>query len=253
MKKNFMKLIMLSLSLVLSTFISGSVNVQAAPVVMSDGELFDYVYYAENNPDVVAAFGYDPTLLYQHYVMCGKAEGRLPYDVSAFSATAASAVDASAGLMVLSDGTLFDPVYYGQNNPDVVAAFGNDYALYAQHYLVCGKYEGRKPSANASSYNNSSSNNQQTNSSTTTYTQQTNNNTSYSQQTNTATENKQTVAEESNSSGKKTYILNVRSKKFHEASCGSAATIKSENKRVVTATRDELLSQGYSPCGNCDP
>lgn len=49
----------------------------AAPKTMSDGATFDAEYYAENNPDVKAVFGTDEDLLYQHYVMFGKAEGRL--------------------------------------------------------------------------------------------------------------------------------------------------------------------------------
>ena len=54
----------------------------AAPEVMPDGNVFDAEYYADNNQDVVNALGTDKTLLYQHYVMFGKAEGRLPYDPS---------------------------------------------------------------------------------------------------------------------------------------------------------------------------
>ena len=54
----------------------------AAPEVMPDGNVFDAQYYADNNPDVVNALGRDKTVLYQHYLLCGKAEGRLPYDPS---------------------------------------------------------------------------------------------------------------------------------------------------------------------------
>ena len=50
-----------------------------------------------------------------------------------------------------------------------------------------------------------------------------------------------------------TYILNTSSKKFHEPDCGSAAKISSANKGTFTGTRDQLISKGYSPCGNCDP
>lgn len=51
----------------------------AAPEMMSDGEIFDAAYYAEQNPDVTAEVGNDKNLLYQHYVSFGKAEGRKPY------------------------------------------------------------------------------------------------------------------------------------------------------------------------------
>lgn len=54
-----------------------SITAFAAPEVMPDGGMFDAEYYAQNNPDVVAAFGTDKELLYSHYVNCGKAEGRL--------------------------------------------------------------------------------------------------------------------------------------------------------------------------------
>lgn len=37
---------------------------------------FDPVYYAENNPDVVAIYGDSPEALYKHYLDYGKAEGR---------------------------------------------------------------------------------------------------------------------------------------------------------------------------------
>ena len=36
-------------------------DVKAAPVKMSDGQLFDAQYYAQDNPDVVAVFGTDQT------------------------------------------------------------------------------------------------------------------------------------------------------------------------------------------------
>lgn len=52
---------------------------------------------------------------------------------------------------------------------------------------------------------------------------------------------------------KQTYILNVSTKKFHYPSCGSAGKIKPANKSTFTGTREELISRGFSPCGNCHP
>lgn len=49
------------------------------------------------------------------------------------------------------------------------------------------------------------------------------------------------------------YVLNTNSKKFHYPSCGSGARISAKNRRDYTGTREELISWGYSPCGNCDP
>ena len=105
----------------------------AAPQTMPDGTIFDAEYYAQNNPDVVAALGTDAGILYQHYVMSGKNEGRLPY------AQTSTATNTTGTTMCLADGTVFDPVYYAQNNPDVVAALGTDANLLAQHYLQSGK------------------------------------------------------------------------------------------------------------------
>lgn len=44
---------------------------------------------------------------------------------------------------------VFDAQYYAQNNPDVVAVFGNDPAALYQHYVNHGEAEGRLPYANA--------------------------------------------------------------------------------------------------------
>jgi len=77
-----------------------TVPVQAAPRKMQDGGIFDADYYAQNNPDVVKAYGTtDPSTLYSHYENFGKAEGRLPYapgtDVSGLT-SGDTAADTSA-------------------------------------------------------------------------------------------------------------------------------------------------------------
>ena len=90
--------------LLLTSFLAGSqMTVSAAPAVMADGDIFDAVYYAQNNPDVVAVFGNDTDMLYQHYVLSGKAEGRQAYhpaeDVAAILNTAAYAAAVDATLL----------------------------------------------------------------------------------------------------------------------------------------------------------
>jgi len=50
-----------------------------------------------------------------------------------------------------------------------------------------------------------------------------------------------------------TYVLNTSTKKFHKPSCGSVNTIKESNKGTYTGSKDDLIKQGYSPCGNCHP
>lgn len=49
------------------------------------------------------------------------------------------------------------------------------------------------------------------------------------------------------------YVLNTNSKKFHFPSCSSVTQMKQSNKKLYTGTRDELIAQGYSPCGKCHP
>ncbi len=49
------------------------------------------------------------------------------------------------------------------------------------------------------------------------------------------------------------YILNTNTKKFHNPGCASVKQMKDENRKAYTGTREELLEQGYSPCGNCKP
>ncbi len=110
-------------------------TVKAAPVKMADGQYFDATYYAQKYPDVVAVFGYDQNMLYLHYSLCGKTEGRLPYDPS-FKASDNN-----------SNSSGFDAAYYAARYPDVAAVFGNDPAMLKLHYDLCGKAEGRFASA----------------------------------------------------------------------------------------------------------
>ncbi|WP_044934078.1 hypothetical protein [Pseudobutyrivibrio sp. LB2011] len=48
----------------------------------------------------------------------------------------------------------FDAQYYAQSNPDVYAIYGNDNDKLLNHYVTCGKFEGRKPYENAPEYTN---------------------------------------------------------------------------------------------------
>ena len=147
--KSFKKIIMTAVALSLSAFLV--MPVQAADNAAADEQImvrggedyidgFDPVFYANKYPDVYAAFGNDAAMLYQHYLLCGKAEGRWPNAAgpAGTSTTAAASSDYIDG---------FDPVFYANKYPDVKAAFGTDAALLYQHYLLCGKAEGRWPNA----------------------------------------------------------------------------------------------------------
>lgn len=50
-----------------------------------------------------------------------------------------------------------------------------------------------------------------------------------------------------------TYILNTNTLKFHYPSCSSVNQMSEKNKQEYTGSRDNLIAQGYSPCGNCNP
>lgn len=50
-----------------------------------------------------------------------------------------------------------------------------------------------------------------------------------------------------------TYICNTNTKKFHYPTCSSVKRMSDKNKWEVTTTREDLISQGYDPCGNCNP
>jgi len=54
-------------------------------------------------------------------------------------------------------------------------------------------------------------------------------------------------------SDKKTYIVNTKTKKFHNPDCDGAKKMSSSNKKKYKGTRDSLISNGYSPCQKCNP
>ncbi len=61
------------------------------------------------------------------------------------------------------------------------------------------------------------------------------------------------TSENETSTEKATYILNTNNKKFHKADCSSVKDIKDKNKQDYTGSRDDLILQGYEPCGRCKP
>lgn len=49
------------------------------------------------------------------------------------------------------------------------------------------------------------------------------------------------------------YIINTNTGKFHKPGCDSVAKMKAKNKKEFTGSREELIIEGYGPCGNCKP
>ena len=61
------------------------------------------------------------------------------------------------------------------------------------------------------------------------------------------------TTEEQASQEARLYVVNKRSRVFHYPTCEGAQSISPHNREEVTATRVELTSQGYTPCGACEP
>lgn len=54
-------------------------------------------------------------------------------------------------------------------------------------------------------------------------------------------------------SDKQTYIINISSKKFHKPGCEAVNKMSEKNKKTYTGTRENLINNGYNPCGICKP
>ena len=122
-----------------------SVKAKAAVKTMPDGRLFDPSFYAATYDDVYKAFGMNEALLYQHYILCGIKEKRLPYAGYEYDTTDPMLNSPYSELMIMPDGLLFDPVYYAKQYPDVAKVYGNLPSNLYLHYLLFGMNEGRKP------------------------------------------------------------------------------------------------------------
>ena len=49
------------------------------------------------------------------------------------------------------------------------------------------------------------------------------------------------------------YVLNTNSKKFHLATSNCVDRISDKNRENYSGTREDLIQDGYSPCGICNP
>lgn len=95
--------------------------VQAAPAVDYTA-VFDAAYYAEQYPDLKAAFGTDEAALLNHFINCGMAEGR-------------------------QGNAEFNVQAYKERYQDLQTAFGENLPAYYMHYITNGKAEGRNAAA----------------------------------------------------------------------------------------------------------
>lgn len=89
-----------------------------APLNELEDKVFDVETYKANNPDVVAKFGSDENVLYNHWIQTGISEGR-------------------------KGSKIFDAEYYIENNADVKQLCGNDYVMAYEHYINIGYNAGK--------------------------------------------------------------------------------------------------------------
>lgn len=61
-----------------------------------------------------------------------------------------------------------------------------------------------------------------------------------------------TTAKPVQQQSRKTYVLNTNTMRIHYPECKSVKKIKPENY-ATTNDYNKAVSQGYKPCGNCDP
>lgn len=54
-------------------------------------------------------------------------------------------------------------------------------------------------------------------------------------------------------SDEETYVINTNTKRFHLPTCSSVDDMKEKNKKEVTCSRKELITDGYVPCQRCNP
>ncbi|SFG04196.1 Transglutaminase-like superfamily protein [Lachnospiraceae bacterium C7] len=109
---------------------------------------FNVNVYMGNYEDLRNAFGTRYASYYEHYITNGKDEGRDPLTViDSAKVKKYNGVDYSL---------VYDPDYYMEHNPDVVAAFGNDYTAILRHFVDYGMREKRKGNStfNVISYKN---------------------------------------------------------------------------------------------------
>ena len=112
---------------------SASLSVQAAEQLTANN--FDSVRYANENPDLKAAFGYDHYALWNHYMTYGAGERRAVYTKNNAQGYLPSAA--------LSSET-FDSTRYANEYADLKAAYGYNHAALWNHYIAFGRTENRK-------------------------------------------------------------------------------------------------------------
>ncbi len=148
---------LLALSLICGIALNCGLSADAAGL----RDVFNAKYYADQYKDLYDAFGYDETLLYNHFLKYGLNEGRVmnpvidivKYRDSYEDLDNAFGNDWDAyvqhyieyGIKEKRDnGTDFDPIAYVETYADIEAAFGDNFTAIIDHYQEYGMKENRK-------------------------------------------------------------------------------------------------------------
>ncbi len=49
------------------------------------------------------------------------------------------------------------------------------------------------------------------------------------------------------------FVINTNSNRFHTPYCSGVAKMSDSNKEIYTGSKYDLIAQGYTPCGTCNP
>lgn len=61
------------------------------------------------------------------------------------------------------------------------------------------------------------------------------------------------TSNEAQTAEERDYVINKNTDKFHYPECDSAKDIQEHNREERRATREDLIYEGYTPCGKCKP
>ncbi|WP_051233773.1 transglutaminase domain-containing protein [Butyrivibrio sp. NC3005] len=128
-RKRIFRKIALGIGITLFSSFLTTIPAQAGEYILFENyEAFGYMSYADRNPDLKSAFGYNKDALWNHYASSGCLEGRI------------ATVDKPSILTVKN----FDAARYATDNPDVAAAVGTSPKALLHHYKTAGYLEGRR-------------------------------------------------------------------------------------------------------------
>lgn len=185
-----------------------------------------YDYYI-NNADLQTAIGADGDALLKHYNDFGKKEGRVAI------VNAISKIDALKTYK--GNTTEFNAYDYYMNNADLQTAIGANGDALLKHYQSYGKKEGRVAIA-APAVTNTATNAPKA-----------------SERNSTNAKSNVSANSPTNQNTEITYVLNTNSHKFHYLSCKDVKKISAKNYSTTYDSREDVIAQGYSPCGHCHP